>query len=103
MKRMTQSYRLYRLLARKKAVTTEEIAKAIRRPTTQASGYVAELARVYGARIIYDTRSHRYVLRNRVRVPIKGVQGLRWKSASHKYQSIPHLKLKSKTENIAIE
>lgn len=87
--RVTQSYKLYQLLAKKKAATSADLAKVIGRPTHQTAVYVAELTRVYGAKIVYDTQSRRYVLQNRVEVPPQGVAGLRWKS--HQYKPVQHI------------
>lgn len=88
---VTQSYRLYQLLSRKGAANSQELAKAIGRPPHQTSVYIAELTRVYGAKIVYDTASRNYVLQNKVDVPPQGVAGLRWKSQT--YQPVKHVNL----------
>lgn len=87
----TQSYKLYQLLSRKGAANSQELAKVIGRPPHQTSVYIAELTRVYGAKIAYDTASRRYVLQNKVEVPPQGVAGLRWKS--QQYKPVPHINM----------
>jgi hypothetical protein len=89
--RVTQSFKLYQQLAKKGAASSVELAKAIGRPVHQTSVYVAELTRVYGAKIIYDTASRKYILQNKVEVPPQGVAGLRWQSQA--YQPVPHINL----------
>ena len=88
---VTQSYRLYQLLSRKGAANSQELAKAIGRPPHQTSVYIAELTRVYGAKIVYDTNARKYVLQNKVEVPPQGVAGLRWKSQT--YVPVKHVNL----------
>lgn len=89
--RVTQSFKLYQLLSRKGAATSNELAKVIGRPPHQTSVYVAELTRVYGAKIVYDTNTRRYILQNKVDVPPQGVAGLRWKS--FQYKPVQHVNL----------
>ena len=92
--KVTQSFKLYQQLMKKGAASSAELAKVIGRPIHQTSVYIAELMRVYGAKIIYDTSTRKYILQNRVDVPKRGVAGLKWKS--HRYVPVQHVNLSSR-------
>lgn len=76
--KMTQSFKLYRKLrAAKGGASTVELSKVIGRPPAQTPGYVLELVRVFGAKIVYNTETKKYVLQNDPKVPQSGVTGKR--------------------------
>lgn len=92
--KMTQSYKLYRKLrGSKNGASTVELSKVIGRPPEQTPGYVLELVRVFGAKIVYDTQTKRYVLQNDPKVPANGVTGKRL-GHSDKRATIEHIALR---------
>ncbi len=74
--RVTQSYKLYRLLNRKsRSATREQIASTLNLKPAYVGSYLSEFKRVYGARVKYDNIKERYFLKNQVTVPKTGLAG----------------------------
>lgn len=74
-RKITQSYRLYKLLHSKKQVNIGQIARVLGVDPMVASSYVAALRQVYGARVIYNHSNKDYTLLNKVKVPPAGIAG----------------------------
>lgn len=88
-RKITQSYRLYKLLHAKKQVSIRQIANTLGVDPLVASSYVAALRQVYGARVVYNYANKDYTLLNKVAVPPQGIAGQHLKqlmAQKHKLQ-----------------
>jgi hypothetical protein len=78
-KRVTQSYRLYSLFAKKskdrRYITREKIMKTLNLKPQYVGSYISEFKRVYGADVVYNKSKDRYELRNQIKVPKAGLAG----------------------------
>ncbi len=68
----TQSPRIVELMPLRKIVTRAELAKALGVKKDMVSSYIAELVRVYGAKIQHEPRSKEYRLVGKVDVSPAG-------------------------------
>lgn len=95
--KMTQSYKLYRKLrGSRNGASTVELSKVIGRPAAQTPSYILELVRVFGAKIVYDKTTKRYMLQNDPKVPASGVTGKRLGNPPMR-ATIEHIALRTPT------
>ena len=77
MRKETQSFKLFKLLKGGRTVTLSQMAKSLKVDPSAVGSYVAELARVYGAKIEHTPRSREWRMTNSITVPPRGSAGRR--------------------------
>lgn len=77
MRKETQSFKLFKLLKGGRTVTLSQMAKSLKVNPSAVGSYVAELVRVYGAKIEHAPRSKEWRMTNSITVPPRGSAGQR--------------------------
>jgi hypothetical protein len=84
MRKETQSFKLFKLFKGGRIVTLSQMAKSLKVDPGSVGSYVAELVRVYGAKIDHAPRTQEWRLTNTITVPPGGSAGRRAQSVQTK-------------------